>query len=177
MLALDAGSASTSSPRRAYCNGSSTPTHALARMAAATRPGGRVVVLDYSHADLVWEPEPPAAVRRFYDGFLAWRDGATDGTTGWPTASPRMLGGRGLDDVATSVEDEVAVRGEPGFEDALAMWRRVMESMGPTIVEAGALSAGELAEALVAHGAWCDREARVQRMVLRAADGRRPPRA
>jgi hypothetical protein len=90
---------------------------------------------------------------------------------------PRLLADAGLDDLATHVEDEVAVRGEPGFGDALALWRRVMESMGPTIVEAGALSAGELAEALVAHGAWCDRAARVQRMVLRAADGRRPPRA
>jgi SAM-dependent methyltransferase len=152
------------------------PALAVARMAAATRSGGRVVILDYSHAELVWHPEPPAPVRRFYDGFLSWRAG-----NGWDNRMadrlPRLLADAGLDDLATHVEDEVAVRGEPGFGDALALWRRVMESMGPTIVEAGALSAGELAEALVAHGAWCDRAARVQRMVLRAADGRRPPRA
>src|SRR5262249_44872192 len=50
------------------------PADAVDRMAAATRPGGLVVVLEYCHAELVWQPEPPAAVRRFYDGFLAWRD-------------------------------------------------------------------------------------------------------
>ena len=152
------------------------PAAAVTRMMAATRPGGRVVLLDYSHADLVWQPEPPPPVRRFYDGFLSWR-----AANGWDNqladGLPRLLEDAGLHDVATRVEDEVAVRGEPGFADALALWRLVMESTGPTMVEAGALSDGELAEALVAHGSWCDGVARVQRMVLRAADGRRDPRA
>jgi hypothetical protein len=152
------------------------PGEAVTRMAAATRPGGRVVILDYSHADLVWQPEPPAAVRRFYDAFLSWR-----AANGWDNrladGLPRLLESAGLEDVTSRVEDEVAVRGEPGFGDALALWRRAMESMGPTIVEAGALSAGELAEALVTHGSWCEDAARVQRMVLRAVDGRRDPRA
>jgi SAM-dependent methyltransferase len=150
------------------------PASAVARMAAATRPGGRVVILDYSHADLVWQPEPPAAVRRFYDGFLSWR-----AANGWDNrladGLPRLLEGAGLVDVVSVVEDEVAVRGEPGFGDALGLWRRVMESMGPTIVEAGALSARELAEAEITHASWCDGPARVQRMVLRAVDGRRTP--
>jgi SAM-dependent methyltransferase len=148
------------------------PGLAVARMAAATRPGGRVVVLEYSHADLVWQPEPPPPVRRFYDGFLSWRS-----AHGWDNrladGLPRLLEDAGLVDVRASVEDEVAVRGESGFDDALALWRRVMEGMGPTMVQAGALSAAELADALVTHGSWCVGAARVQRMVLRAADGRR----
>jgi SAM-dependent methyltransferase len=150
------------------------PGLAIARMAAAARPGGRVVVLEYSHADLVWQPEPPPPVRRFYDGFLSWRT-----ANGWDNrlanGLPRLLEGAGLVEVATSVEDEVAVRGESGFEDSLAIWRRVMESMGPTMVDAGALSGDDLTAALVAHQSWCDRAARVQRMVLRAVDGRRQP--
>lgn len=148
------------------------PGIAVARMAAATRPGGRVVLLEYSHADLVWQPEPPPPVRRFYDGFLSWRT-----ANGWDNrlagGLPRLLEEAGLVEVAISVEDEVAVRGESGFEDSLAIWRRVMESMGPTIVDAGELSTDDLAAALVAHESWSDGDARVQRMVLRAVDGRR----
>src|SRR5262249_61595678 len=48
------------------------PDRALARMYAATRPGGQAVVLEYTHADLVWEPAPPASVRRVYDALLPW---------------------------------------------------------------------------------------------------------
>jgi len=148
------------------------PGLAVARMAAATRPGGRVVVLEYSHAHLVWQPEPPTPVRRFYDGFLSWRT-----ANGWDNrladGLPRLLKEAGLVEVATTVEDEVAIRGESGFEDSLAIWKRVMESMGSTIVAAGALSAEDLTAALLAHESWCDGAARVQRMVLRAVDGRR----
>jgi SAM-dependent methyltransferase len=150
------------------------PGLAVARMAAATRPGGRVVLLEYSHADLVWQPEPPPPVRRFYDGFLSWRT-----ANGWDNrladGLPRLLEEAGLVEVATSVEDEVAVRGESGFEDSLAIWRRVMEGIGSTIVAAGALSADDLDAALIAHRSWCDGAARVQRMVLRAVDGLRQP--
>jgi len=148
------------------------PDLALARMAAATRPGGRVVVLEYSHADLVWQPEPPPPVRRFYDAFLAWR-----AAHGWDNRLsdrlPRLLKDAGLVDIVICVEDEVGLRGEAGFDDALLVWRRVMESMGPTVVASGTLSADELTAAVTAHASWCKSAARVQRMVLRAVDGRR----
>src|SRR5262249_58901936 len=115
---------------------------------------------------------PPGEVRRFYDAFLAWRS-----ANGWDN----RLGDRlaelvetaGFRDVVASVEDEVAVRGEPGFDDALALWRQVMESIGPTIVGARFLSGTDLDAALAAHGSWSKNDARRQRMGLRAADGRR----
>jgi SAM-dependent methyltransferase len=149
------------------------PALALERLYAATRPGGRAVVLDYTHADLVWEPAPPGTVRRFYDAFLAWR-----AANGWDNRLgdrlAELVATAGFRNVAASVEDEVAVRGEPGFDDALALWRQVMESLGPTIVRAGFLAGPDLEAALAAHGSWSEQDARMQRMVLRAADGRRP---
>ncbi len=149
------------------------PERALARMFAATRPGGRAVVLEYTHADLTWEPAPPAGVRRFYDAFLAWRN-----ASGWDNRLgdrlAGMLAAAGYRDVVVSVEDEVAVRDQRGFDEGLALWRQVMESMGPTIVGAGFLAQPELEAATAAHASWSERDARVQRMVLRAAAGRRP---
>jgi len=146
------------------------PALALDRMYAATRPGGRVVVLEYTHADLMWEPAPPGTVRRFYDAFLGWR-----AANGWDNRLgdrlAELVATAGFQDVGASVEDEVAVRGEPGFEDALALWRQVMESLGPTIARAGFLAGTDLEAALAEHGSWSKTDARMQRMVLRAADG------
>src|SRR5439155_152619 len=48
------------------------PARALAAMARATRPGGRVVVLDYNHEQLRLEPSPPASARDFLAAFLDW---------------------------------------------------------------------------------------------------------
>lgn len=149
------------------------PARALARMVAATRSRGQVVALEFSHADLVWEPAPPAPVRRFHDGFLAWR-----AANGWDNRLGHHLrglfAGAGLVEVSSSVEDEVAVRGETAFDDALAIWQSLMNDTGPLIVAAGALPAGELTAAIVAYGQWRQHDARLQRMVLRATEGRRP---
>ena len=98
------------------------PAAALACMVRATRPRGLVVALEYSHADLVWEPAPPAAVRRWYDAFLTWRT-----ANGWDNRLahhlPDLFAGAGLVEASASVEDEVVVRGDTGFGDALSIWR------------------------------------------------------
>ena len=148
------------------------PARALGRMHAATRPGGMAVVLEYTHADLIWQPMPPEPVRRFYDAFLAWRD-----ANGWDNRLgdhlPALVADAGFRDVGVTVQDEVATRGDPGFADALELWQRVMESMGATIVGAGFLAQADLDAARAAHRSWSEHDARLQRMVLRAVDGRR----
>ena len=111
-------------------------------------------------------------MRRFYDAFLAWRD-----ANGWDNRLgdhlARPLRRRGFRDVVVTVEDEVATRGDPGFAEALELWQRVMESMGATIVGAGFLAQADLDAARAAHRSWSEHDARLQRMVLRAVDGRR----
>ena len=148
------------------------PARALQRMHAATQPRGMVVVLEYTHADLVWEPAPPEPVRRFYNAFLAWRD-----ANGWDNRLgdhlPALVADAGFRDVGVTVQDEVATRGDPGFADALELWQRVMESMGATIVGAGFLAQADLDAARAAHRSWSEHDARLQRMVLRAVYGRR----
>ena len=147
------------------------PADALARMRAAARPGGIVVVLDYDHTRLVREPTLPPDVVRFHEAFLAWRT-----ASGWDNALaahlPALLARVGLRDVVTTVEDEVAVRGEPGFDDALDVWARVIDTIGATIVDAGILAATDLAAARLAYETWRRGPARRQHMVLRAVEGR-----
>ena len=111
-------------------------------------------------------------MRRFYDAFLGWR-----AANGWDNRLgdrlAELVATAGFQDVGASVEDEVATRGDPAFADSLGLWRQVMEGMGATIADAGFLAQADLDAARAAHRSWAERDARLQRMVLRAVDGRR----
>ncbi|MFZ0889767.1 MAG: methyltransferase domain-containing protein [Candidatus Binataceae bacterium] len=152
------------------------PGIALGRMKAAAKPGGLVMVLDYSHARLEWEPAPGAAVRRFYDAFLTWR-----AANRWDNLLadhlPELFAANGLAGIVTHVEDEFAQRGDPGFDAALDIWGAVIDTVGPAIVAAGFLTESERAGAREAHARWCRDDAVRQRMVLRAVEGRPGPGA
>jgi len=147
------------------------PQDVLRRMKAVAKRGGLVIVLDYSHACLAWDPMPPMPVRRFYDAFLGWR-----AANGWDNMLgdhlPGLFAGAGLTEIASSTEDEIARRGEPEFEAALRIWQRVIETLGSTILAAGFLDAKELAAAPDAYTRWGREDAQGQHMVLRAVEGR-----
>jgi len=146
---------------------------ALARMVAAVRRGGLVVVLDYDHADLVWRPEPPASVRRFYEAFLAWRaDGGLDNRMA--SSLPARLAAAGLVDVRSTVGDETENRGDPDFGRGLRVWAVVIEDLGVEVVRSGHLDETARASAAADYARWCDADATHQTMVLRAVEGRRP---
>ncbi len=86
----------------------------------------------------------------------------------------KLFADAGLEEVASHVEDEVAERGAPGFEDALDIWRRVLDEIGGLVVEEGFLESAAHAAARTAWGAWAAGSARRQHMVLRAVVGRVP---
>lgn len=49
------------------------PLNALRSMRQAVNPGGHLIVLDYNHERIAWEPKPPYSMQVFYDAFLRWR--------------------------------------------------------------------------------------------------------
>ncbi len=114
----------------------SNPFQALVRMAAATKRGGMIVVLDYNHEDNSWDPSPPPEFVRFYKAFLAWRT-----ENQWDNRMadhlPSMFARAGLSQIKEHDDREVSLRGEPNFESATAIWPHVMETIGLTIVSAG----------------------------------------
>ncbi|AGP38705.1 methyltransferase domain-containing protein [Sorangium cellulosum] len=146
---------------------------ALARMVRAARPGGLVVVLDYSHERLRWDPEPPASMRRFYAAFLAWRAGL-----GMDNALADNLAGRfaahGLEAVRVTDQDERFRRGDPGFGAALDIWLHVIDGCGPAMISAGALTEREQGEARRDYAGFCRDAAEGLVMVLRAVEGTKP---
>jgi SAM-dependent methyltransferase len=118
------------------------PGAALARMARAVKAGGELIVLDYDHVAHAWTPDPPPAFVRVHDAFLAWR-----AANGWDNRMAEHLPGlfeaAGLADVVSEDSDEIARRGEVGFDAAHDIWTQVIEIIGPRIVGAGLLTEAE----------------------------------
>jgi hypothetical protein len=137
-------------------------------------PGGLLVVLDYNHEDNAWEPEPPGAFRCFYAAFLEWRR-----ANGWNNRMADRLSelfrSQGLTEIVEHVDDEVARRGDPDFDAAAGIWTRVVESLGPALVTAGFLTAGECAEAEAVYREWVRDRLQTQVLRLKTVQGRGRP--
>jgi len=146
---------------------------ALARMTAAAKPGGTVIVLDFNYQHLHLEPKPPYPVRRFFDAFRAWREreGMDNALT---DHLPEHFAKAGLVAIQTSVQDDIAHRGDPNFAAALEIWSQVIVVCGPSIVAAGLLSQEDCVAAYADYDRWCEGEARGMHTVLRAVEGMRP---
>lgn len=151
----------------------SRPMEALKSLIRAAAPGGRVLVLDYNHEKIVWEPEPPATVRRFYDAFLAWRSEAgMDNAIADRLAS--MFVEAGLQDVVVTAQHETTTRGEPDFERRIGIWAAVIAGRGRQMVEDGAISEADRAAAERDYTAWARDRARLQTLYLLAVEGVKP---
>lgn len=140
----------------------SEPGDAIRRLAAATKPGGAVVVLDYNHELNSWAPEPPAGFRRFYQAFLDWR-----AANGWDNMMADHLTqhfeAAGLREISSIVEDEIAHRGEAGFDAASAIWLQVIQSLGAKVMP----DEGERRRAEDAYREYVDAGLETQRLRLR----------
>mgnify|MGYP001076156884 CR=1 FL=1 len=146
------------------------PEAALESMLRAAAPGGRVLVLDYNHEKIAWEPEPPATVRRFYDAFLAWRaEAGMENAIADHLAA--MFAQAGLRDVTVTPQHEATTRGEPDFKRRISLWADVIAGRGRQMVEDGAITEAERAAAERDYITWARDHARSQRLYLLAVEG------
>jgi SAM-dependent methyltransferase len=96
------------------------PARAVERLAAAVKPGGLLVVLDYNHADNRWSPPPPPEFQRFYAAFLDWR-----ASNGWDNRIADRLPGLFTDAGLVQVKSIVA-----NESDGPDVWGGVIEGLG-----------------------------------------------
>jgi ubiquinone/menaquinone biosynthesis C-methylase UbiE len=149
------------------------PLGAVKALARAARPGGLVLVLDYNHERAVWTPDPPESMRAFYAAFLRWRaEAGMDNSLADHLAA--IFASAGLAWVAETVQDEVARRGDPDFEERVGIWAEVAATRGRQMVADGAISEAERARAEADYREWVRTAARSQTLYLRAVEGRRP---
>ena len=145
---------------------------ALAAMARAARPGGRIVALDFNHGKAEWS-RPPAAWTRFYGAFLEWRAAA-----GLDNAVadhlPDLCEAAGLSAIRVTPRAETVRAGEPDFYRAAGIWRLVIESRGRQMVAAGHIGEPERRAALDAYTAWMQAPAATQTLHQSAVVATRP---
>jgi hypothetical protein len=92
----------------------SRPVNALQQLMVATKPKGRVVILDYNHEKIAWKPSPPLSVRNFYDAFLQWRaDANMDNAIA--DRLPALFEEVGFINIVTTPQHETTQRGGSGF--------------------------------------------------------------
>ena len=134
------------------------PARAIARMAAAVKPVGALVVLDYNHARNAWTPEPPAEFTRFYAAFLAWR-----ASNGWANdladRLPEMFVSVGLGEVESVCSDET------GGPD---VWGQIIDGLGRQFYPEA-----ERAAASIAYHDYCQIALEQQTLALRTVIGRK----
>lgn len=149
------------------------PHDALVQMAAATRPGGRVAVLDFNHEKASWQPEPPASMQEFYAAFLRWRaEAGMDNAMADHLAD--MFGSVGLVEIEVSVEDEVAKRGAPDFEQRAGIWAQVAASRGHQLVSDGMISESVRAAAEADYRTWVAEDCQRATSYMRCVIGTKP---
>ena len=150
------------------------PLEDLRMLVAATKPGGRVVILDYNHENIVWHPPPPASMQTFYTAFLRWRaEAGMDNAIADHLAE--MCTQVGLVDIVVTPQPEVAQRTDPAFAVRLGLWAEVAAVRGPQMVADGVITELQRAAAEAEYRAWLHDHASPQSLDLMAVEGTRPP--
>lgn len=146
------------------------PLAAISQMVKATAPRGRVIVLDYNHEKVAWDPAPPKSARHFYDAFLKWRlDAGMDNAIA--DSLEALFHRAGLNDVQVTAQHESTRRGDPDFETRIGIWAAVMASRGRQVVADGFITEEERALAEEEYSAWMKEEAQSQSLYLLAVEG------
>ncbi len=146
------------------------PAEAVQSMARVTKLRGRLLILDYNHEKIFWEPAPPASMQVFYRAFLKWREDA-----GMDNAIADHLEDLfwrlGLRDVRVSPQHELARRGDVDFETRCGIWAEVAASRGHQMVADRVVTESLRAKAEIEYREWMRTVGRVQRLYLLAAEG------
>lgn len=150
----------------------SDPGRAIAGMARAVKPGGKVVVLDYCHTRNVWDPEPPPELLKFYSAFLSWRQ-----ANGWSNhigdELPSLFSAAGLEEIETRIDDEIVERGSPDFDRFAQIWIYSIQSMANSLIAGKFWTEAERQETLARYKDYVASDLRRQTLAMRSVAGTR----
>ena len=148
------------------------PIMALRNMQAASRSGGKVVVLDYNHEKVAWEPAPPPSMQTFYAAFLHWRAEAGMDNAIADHLS-RLFTRIGLRETKRTAQHERTQRGDADFETRIGIWAAVARIRGPQMVEDGFIAEVYRRAAERDYREWAEEEAESQTLYLLCVEGTR----
>lgn len=149
------------------------PLAVVKQMAAAVRPGGRVLLIDDDHEALrLWPPAPPALQRAWEGYWQSYTRLGCDPLVG--RRLPALLHEAGVPATRVTTVFFGACAGSPSFDSVVDNLRGVFEGSAPRLAEAGLLPAAEMDAALRALEAWRGHPAATVWYSLPFASGQRP---
>lgn len=145
------------------------PEKALQVMWKAVKPGGTIIVLDYNHEKIKWNPAPPQEMQYFYKQFLKWRaDAGMDNTI--VDRLEQLFKKIGLEKIKTTPQHETV---QQNNVDGLQLWANVVASRGLQMVDDGYITETERTLAASTFHQWIKQDAISQTMYLLAVEGRK----
>lgn len=148
----------------------SEPVIALNNLKASTKPGGRILILDYNHEKIQWEPEPPPSMKVFYTAFLKWRsDAGMDNAIA--DHLPQLFQQIGIDEILITPQHETVTRTDEDFVARGSIWADVAASRGLQMVHDGYITEGERARAEMEYRDWIENTAQAQTLYIAAVEG------
>ncbi|GAB3805314.1 methyltransferase domain-containing protein [Spirosoma humi] len=149
------------------------PEAALLNMKRFVKPGGYLAILDFNHEKIAWTPEPPNAMKLFYDAFLRWRQDA-----GFDNAIAdnlqELMYGIGFPTVQVTEQVERTQRSEPDFSVSSRLWAEVAELRGPQLVDAGYISESQRLQAITEYDHWIATVGESMTVYLLAVEAQQP---
>ncbi len=147
------------------------PGGAIECCSGSVVPGGKILVLDYNHEKIAWDPRPPSSMMLFYEAFLAWRSDA-----GMDNAIADHLAYEferlGLTDIQVTEQREHSDSLHANDKSRLAIWSSVAATRGQQMVKDGYLTELQRATAETDYREWTDATAVSQTLYLLAVEGR-----
>ncbi|MFK3938062.1 methyltransferase domain-containing protein [Alkalihalobacillus sp. NPDC078783] len=146
------------------------PLEALKQMVQVTNVGGRVIVLDYNHDKISWDPLPPKSTNNFYSAFLKWRaDAGMDNTIA--DNLERLFYEAGLTHIHVTAQHEETVREDVSFDQQAGIWADVMAGRGRQMVMEDYIKEDARAVAEKEYREWVSQVATSHTMYLLAVEG------
>lgn len=149
------------------------PEAALRKMKQWVKPGGHLAILDFNHEKIVWTPEPPAAMRLFYDAFLQWRqDAGFDNAIADHVST--LMQQIGFEQIHVESQLETTHRDNPNFTVDARLWAEVAELRGPQLVKAGYITEVQRLQAIIDYDEWIATAGKSMVVYLLAIEAQQP---
>lgn len=146
------------------------PQTALHQMVKSTKHNGQVLVLDYNHTKISWEPKIPETMQSFYDAFLQWRsDAGMDNEIADHLS--KMFEEYELTNLKVTDQSETTKRSDNDFQTHITVLAGVASSKGIQMVNDGTITESQRARAEGDFRKWINESAKSQTMYLLAVEG------
>jgi len=147
------------------------PYAAIEQMVKRVRSGGKLLILDYNHHRIEWNPPIPQSMQSFYDAFLRWRsDAGMDNEIA--DHLTELMGRTGeLTDIESLPQLEVTLYQETDFACKALIWAEVADFKGKQMVQEGYISEQDRARAEEDYRIWVRECGKEQKMYLRSVEG------